>query len=103
MSVRWTRSSQIANGKYLEAIGWAKETSAYVEKKWNTPSVSVWLDSFGQMGTMRWSIDFPDLASVEKVQTQMLADQGYWQLVDKAFKNGLFIDNTTQDTISRQV
>ena len=103
MSIRWMRTSQIANGKILEAIAWAKETSAYVEKKWSTPPVSVWLDSFGQVGALRWTIDFGDLASIERVQSQMLTDQQYWQHVDKAMKGGLFVDNSTVDTICKRL
>ncbi len=82
----------IANGKYMEAISWAKETAGYVEKKWGTPPVSVFIDSFSAMGVVRWTTDYADLAALEKVQNQMMLDQGYWQLVEKAFKGGLFID-----------
>jgi hypothetical protein len=97
------RTAKIANGKFLEAIGWAKETSSYVEKKWGTPPVNVWIDSFGEVGTIRWSMDFTDLSGVEKVQGQMLADQGYWQLVEKAMKAELFVDGSTIDSVFRKV
>jgi len=103
MSIRWMRTATIANGKYMEAISWAKEVSGYVEKKWGTPPVSVFIDTFGPMGVVRWTTDYADLAAVEKVQNQMMMDQAYWQLIDKAFKNGLFQDGTGVDTISRLV
>jgi nitrogenase molybdenum-iron protein alpha/beta subunit len=103
MSVRWMRTAQIANGKFMEAIAWAKETAGYVEKKWGTPHVAVLLDVFGPVGMVRWSTDFADLAAVEKVQAQMMMDQTYWQMIDKAFKAELFVDGTSVDTISRMV
>jgi hypothetical protein len=101
--VRWTRNATIANGKYMEAIAWAKEMAGYVEKKFGTPSCSVWMDVFGPVGTVRWSIDFTDLAAVEKAQSAMMADANYWQLIDKAFKSGLFVDGAAVDVISRSL
>lgn len=103
MSVRFMRTAQIANGKFMEAIAWAKETAGYVEKKWGTPPVSVFIDSVGSAGIVRWSMDLPDLTAFEKIQNQMMTDQSYWQLIDKAFKNELFMDGSTHDTLSRQV
>lgn len=103
MSVRWTRTAMIANGRFMEAAAWAKETAGHVEKKYGTPPCTVWIDAFGPVGTMRWSIDFPDLASVEKVQLQSMMDPAYWQMVDKAFKNGLFVDGSSTDTVSRSI
>lgn len=103
MSVRWMRTATIANGKFMEAVAWGKEVAGYVEKKWGTPPLQVWVDSFGPVGVMRWTTDWPDLASIEKVQGQMMMDQSYWQLIDKAFKNGLFVDGSSTDFVSRQV
>jgi hypothetical protein len=87
----------------MEAVAWGKEVSGFVEKKWGTPPLSVWVDAFGPVGVMRWSLDLADLAAVEKIQAQMMMDQSYWQLVDKAFKAQLFVDGSSTDYISRQV
>ncbi len=103
MSVRWTRTATIANGRFMEAAAWAKETAGYVEKKFGTPPCTVWVDSFGPVGTMRWSIDFADLAAIEKAQSLMMIDPSYWQHVDKAFKSGLFIDGSSIDTVCRSI
>lgn len=102
MSVRWTRSAKIANGKFMEAIAWAKEAGGYVEKKVGT-KIEVWMDAFGPVGTVRWSGDFADLAAVEKAQVTIMADAAYWQLIDKAMKNGLYIDGESVDTVSRSI
>lgn len=103
MGVRWTRTALIANGKFMEAVAWSKEVSGYIESKWSSPPLSTWVDAFGQVGTIRWSLDFTDLSAVEKIQGQMLTDAGYWQLVDQAYKKGLFVDGSGNDVISRQV
>ena len=103
MSFRWMRTAQIANGKFMEAIAWGKETSGYAQKNFGVAKVDMWIDSFGDVGTMRWTFEAPDLATFEKVQTSMMADQNYWQMVDKALKNGLFVDGSTRDYVSRQL
>jgi hypothetical protein len=87
----------------MEAVAWSKEVAGYAEKKFGISKVETWLDAFGPIGTIRWSFDCPDLAAFEKVQTAMLTDQSYWQLIDKAFKNGLFIDGSGNDVICRQI
>jgi hypothetical protein len=102
MSIRWMRSAQIANGKMMEALAWAKETAGYVEKKVGS-KVEVWMDAFGNVGTVRWSADFTDFAAVEKAQLAIMTDQGYHQLVEKAFKNGLYLDGQSVDIVSRSV
>jgi hypothetical protein len=103
MSIRFTRTADIAHGKFMEAIAWGKETAAYIEKKWGTPPLTVWLDAVGKVGVIHWSFDLADLAALDKIQAQMMADQGYWQLVNKAFANQLFVDGSSVDRISRQV
>lgn len=103
MSVRWTRTAKIRDSKYLEAIAWGKEVAGYVEKKHGTPKAHVWIVTSGSMNTIQWSLDFPDLGAIEKVQTAMIMDQGYWQMVNKAVKDGLFIDGQTVDHIYREV
>ena len=102
MSVRWTRSAQIANGKMMEALAWAKEAAGYVEKKTGA-KVDVWMDAFGTVGTVRWSADFADLGAVEKAQMAIMTDQSYHQLVEKAMKNGLYIDGQAVDIVCRSV
>src|SRR5690242_17510226 len=87
MSIRWTRSARIANGKMMEAIAWAKEVAGYVEKKVGT-KIDVWMDAFGPVGTIRWSMDFADLSALDKAQVAIMADQSYMQMIEKAMKNG---------------
>jgi hypothetical protein len=103
MSVRWMRTAKIRDNKFLEAIAWGKEVCAFVEKKTGCPKVHMWIDTAGELGTVRWTLDLPDLAAVEKIQSQLLMDQTYWQMLAKSAKDGLFIDGQANDVIYREV
>jgi|SRR5688500_8425957 len=103
MSVRWMRTATIKNGRFMEAIAWGKEVAGYVEKKWGAGKCDVWVDAFGAVGTIRWSIDFTDLASIDKVQGAMMADPDYWKMVEKAMKSELFVDGSAVDNVFRSV
>ena len=81
--VRWTRSARIAPGKEPQAIQWAKELHDWMRKKYGS-QLSVYMDCFGEVGTIRWFEDFENLAAVEKRMQQVMADQEYWQRVSQA-------------------
>ncbi len=98
--VRWTRSARIVPAKYLEAVQWGKDISDYTTKKFNT-KVDVYVDSFGEFGTIRWFCDFADLAAVEDLQKKILADQEYLQKVSKAAE--LLIPGTAFDMVMRSI
>lgn len=72
--IRWMRSAQIASGKSVHALQWAKEILEYTRKYEGVSKAEVFYDAFGDMGTLRWCADYPDLASLEKVQTQIVSD-----------------------------
>ena len=101
MSVRWMRTARIRNGKFMEAIAWAKETSAYVEKKHNVGKVGIWLDALGEVGTIRWTIDYPDMASYDKAMTAVMMDADYWKMLNKSVE--LFHDGGTTDQLFKMV
>jgi hypothetical protein len=82
--IRWTRSAKISSGKYMpRAMQWAKEVAEFVSKKHNI-QVSVYVDSFGEIGTIRWFCDYEDLGAMEKVGNQLNTDQEYWKRVSEA-------------------
>jgi len=96
--IRWTRSARIATGKDLQAMKWAKEIQQFNNKKYKLQG-TVYLDLFGEYGTIRWFTDFPDLATLEKVMNQVLADQEYLQKLSQV--PGLFIQGSGFDTVMR--
>ena len=98
--VRWTRSAQIASGKFPQASQWAKEIAEFSNKKYKTQT-SVYIDSFGEYGKIRWFCDFADFAAWEKVGSQLMADQEYLQKVNKAAD--LFIHGSVFDSVMRAI
>src|SRR5689334_842282 len=102
MSVRWTRTALIKNSRVMEAVGWSKEISGWVEKKYNV-KVETWIDAVGQVGTIRWSVDYPDLGTFDTTFTKVQSDPDYWNYVQKAMKDDIFVDGSGVDTISKRV
>jgi hypothetical protein len=58
-------------------------------------------DYFGELGTIRWFCDYADLAALEKVGNQLLADQEYLQKVSKGVE--LIIPGSFFDTVMRAI
>ena len=98
--IRFTRSVRIASGKFTQAIQWAKETTEFLNKKYKA-QVSVYMDSFGEIGTIRWFVDFPDLATFEKQRNQEMADREYLQKMNQA--GDLFIQSSGYDTVMQSI
>jgi len=98
--IRWTRSARIAPGKFIQAVPWAKEIAEFVNNKCKI-QVSAYMDSFGEFGTIRWFCDYPDLAALEKVGNQLVADQEYLQKVSKGAE--LLIQGSVFDTVMRAI
>jgi len=98
--IRWTRSARIVPGKYMEAMHWAKEIAEFSNKKHGTQT-TVYLDSFGEYGTIRWFWDCNDLATWEKVVNQLFADPEYLQRVSQG--PALLVPGSVFDTVMRSI
>ena len=99
--IRWARSARISSGKYFpQAMQWAKEIAEFVNKKYKI-QVSVYMDSFGEIGTIRWFCDYADLAAMEKVGNQLNTDQEYWQRVIQA--SDFIMQGSVYDTVMRAI
>ncbi len=99
--VRWMRKARVAPGKFIEAMGFATEIAQYVKKYEGLPPVQVFIDSFGDMTTLRWIVDYESLGAMEKVNTQMRQDQEYFQKIDSSAH--VFIPGTVKDTVMRLI
>ena len=99
--VRWMRKARVAPGKFMEAMGFAIEIAKYVKKFEGLPPVHVFMDSFGDMTTLRWVVDYENLAAMEKVNTQLIADQEYLKKVDSSAH--VFIPGSVKDTVMRLI
>lgn len=99
--VRWMRSARVAGGKFPQAVAWSKEMAKFAEKYQGVSSVNVFLDVFGESGTIRWVVDYQDLATLENVQNQILTDQEYWKKIGQA--QDFFVDGTIHDMVMRSL
>lgn len=98
---RFHRVARISRGKFLEAIPWAKEVAEYLSAHYAPVSVQAYTELFGDIGRVHWYADYGDLASVEKFNAMLLADQGYQALLVKAAD--LFIEGSVQDTLTQSI
>jgi len=80
---------------------YAKEMAEFVKKYEGVPPVRVFFDSFGDFGTIRWIVDYDDLAALEKVRDQMIADEAFHQRLEQT--PDLFIDGNIQDIVMREI
>jgi len=99
--IRFQRSIRVTRGNNAKAREWAKEVSDYINNKQPKSKVQAFSLRFGDMSTLVWHADFEDLASLDKFQQTLGADQGYWDLVNKATE--FFIEGTTHDTVFEEV
>ena len=99
--IRWTRSARIASsGKFAQAVQWAKEIAEFANKKYKVQT-SVYMDFFGEAGTISWFNDYADLAALEKVRNQLMTDQEYLKkLIQTA---DLFIEGSGYDTVMESI
>lgn len=99
--VRWMRKARVAPGKFMEAFNFATEIAQYVKKYEGIPPVNVFIDSFGDMTTFRWVVDYEDLGAMEKVNTQLVSDMEYLKKVDSS--SHVFIPGSVKDTVMRLI
>ena len=99
--IRWMSVSRIARGNAVAALKHAKEMAELAKKYEGVSSCSVYMDSFGDAGTIRYFMDFNDLATFEGVQNQALADDAYWKMLEEA--KDLFIEGSTLNTVMREL
>jgi hypothetical protein len=92
--------THVKGGGMPEAIGVAREIAEHVGRKYGA-SVQTYMQPFGQAGVVHWMADYADLAAVESLQSQTMADQDYWVLVKKLA--AFTIDGTTKFILLRAI
>ena len=95
--IRFQRSGKTKSGKLLDGIRFAKEIAEYINAKYAPVSVQVYTELFGNVDTIHWYVDYKDLATVESINTKLLADQGYWAIVNKGME--FFVDGSFRDCL----
>jgi hypothetical protein len=75
-------------GKFPEAVAWAKDVSAFIEKRGYASGLIIYADAFGQVGTMRWMVDADDIATLEQAQMRISTDVEYFAKLREAGEQG---------------
>ena len=99
--IRWMRSAQVARGCQARAMQYAKEMAEFAQKYDGVGACTASVDAFGQSMTVRWMIDYEDLATLEKAMNQLFADQEYWASIEK--NKELFLEGSVQDVVMRAI
>jgi hypothetical protein len=100
--IRFQRSGRAKNGRWIEAIQFAKESAGYLNKKYSPLSCQVYATAgFGDIHAIYWYVDYEDLASIDKINAQIMSDQGYWAINNKLME--CFIDGSFHDMLMRSV
>lgn len=100
--IRFRRSAQAKNDKFfLDGVRIAKEVAEYINAKYAPVSVQVYTELFGNFNTIHWYIDYKDLATLESISKQLLADQEYLAIVSKG--DELSIEGSIHDTLMRSL
>ena len=94
---RFHRIARVGRGNFQAAIQFAKEVAEHINTRYPPVSVQTFLELFGDYGTIHWYADYEDLASIEKFNAQLLMDQEYWAILNKA--TDLFIEGSVRDTL----
>ena len=99
--VRFQRTARAKGGKFPEAMQFAKEVAGYLNDKYAPVTIQVYSELFGDVNTIYWYADYKDLATIEGINARLLADQGYWAILNKAAD--LFIEGSVHDTLMMSV
>ncbi len=94
--VRKARSGRAKTEKLWQAVQWAQELAEYIDKNYGVP-VAVYVDKFGEIGTIRWFFDQPNMEAVEKLDNQLMVDREYMRKVSQVGQ--LFIEGSFHDTV----
>jgi hypothetical protein len=96
--IRLVRTASIAPGKLGDALAFAKQVSEYIGKQFGV-RLEILMPVGGNPNRVAWRAEYASLAAMEEMQTKMLADPKYLELVGKGASN--FIAGSVNDSIWR--
>jgi hypothetical protein len=96
--IAFNRVACIAPGKTSSAIAFAHEITAYMKESYGV-DLEVLLPIGGNPQRIAWSARYKDLAALEAVNTKILGDKKYWEIVGKNTDN--FLPGSPRDSLWR--
>ena len=97
--IRFQRTAVASGINPLKAIQWSKEMTEFINGKYPGGNLQVFTGQFGSYGTIYWSAEFDDFTALDSWTQKILADQGYWERINKA--EGLFQEGRGRDIVMR--
>ena len=98
---RFHRTVHVRLGHQREASQWAKEVAVYLSNKYQPHDFQAYSERFGDPSIIHWFVDYEDLATIEKVNAQLLIDQEYLALLAKG--TGFLVEGTLRDTLTQSM
>jgi len=98
--IRFVRTASIAQGKFGDAIAFAKQISEYLKRQHGL-QLEVMLPVGGNPQRVAWRAEYESLAALDALQTKLLLDREYLDLVAKG--SGNFIAGSLNDAIWRTI
>jgi hypothetical protein len=98
--IAFHRTASIAPGKTASAISFARDIAAYMKEAYSV-HLDVQLPVGGNPQRIAWSTEYKDLASFEAVQTKLLTDKHYWDVVNRGADN--FLAASINDNLWRSI
>ena len=98
--IRFVRTASIESGKLADAIAFAKQISEFVKRQHGL-KLEVMLPVGGNPQRIAWRAEYESLAALDALQTKILADREYLELVAKGASN--FISGSLNDSIWRTI
>ena len=98
--IRFVRTASIASGKFGDAIAFAKQISEFLKRQHGL-NLEVMIPVGGNPQRIAWRAEYEGLAALDAMQTKILADREYLELVAKGSSN--FIAGSFNDEIWRTI
>ncbi len=96
--IRFVRMAKVEAGKAQEALAWAKEVAEHYHTSFGIP-VQVFVEVFGEPGTLCWMADTEDVATLERNWDLWREKPGFLELNQRG--GGLLVAGSMRDRLLR--
>jgi hypothetical protein len=99
--IKAVRAMSVQSAKAREAVIFAKDVAEWLNTHQPGHDVRVFREIFGKNGTIYWTSEVEDLATLERLTAEREGDPEWQALLERAA--GLFVPGSTRDTLLRSV
>lgn len=95
--IRFTKTAVVAGGHSAEAMGFADKITQMFNSRYPDVGLRWGVQIGGPSGVVHWTMDVPDLNTVEGMFRELMMDGEYASLVDSA--GDAFVHGSVVDTM----